>query len=231
MTTLFSARTPFVTGILLVALTSCSSLDQISTREQREQISTTERILIGNKSSVRNAVDQQDAKGALVFTNNSTGKIVLILYGDDPLDAWLRHIKATHSGPVTTLPLPSSISPTAAFIYAKSEIGKNELVLSSKFDEEVDRYYDLARTMTRLGSDIQDVRDITILLSISDKKQNESVLKLKATFEGLSVQFNDLVSQLRSLEQTEESSRNEIIAQLNTLAQEMDSIRRLIESM
>ncbi|MGR9539368.1 hypothetical protein [Rhizobium leguminosarum] len=221
----------FIAASLLAALTSCTSLDQISTREQTNQISKTERILVAHREDIRRSVDEQNTKGALIFTDNATGKIKSTFFGNDPLDAWLNHIKSTYSGPVTSLPLPSSISPTAAFIYSSKQLGRNELILSAKFDEDVNRYYDLARTMTRLGSDIQDVRDITVLLSISDKKQNESVLKLKETFEALAAKFGELTKQLASLEQAEETSRDDLISQLNALSQEMDNIRRLIESM
>lgn len=227
----FFASRNLIIIITAAALAGCSTLGQISTSEQKQQIAATERILVGQKARIREALDNESTKGALIFTENETKSIKLVLYGSSPLDAWINYMKRTHRGEVASLPLPSSISPTAAFIYASSEIGANELVLSAKFDEEVGSYYDLAKTMTRLGDDIQEIRDVTMLLNISDQKQNESVVKLKESFDALATNFDGLSANLASLEQLQASTRNEIVTQLNVLANEMETIRHLIESM
>ncbi|MER9724642.1 MULTISPECIES: hypothetical protein [unclassified Mesorhizobium] len=216
---------------LAVSLTSCASLDQISTDRQRREIASTASVLVANRNSIRAQVDAQSAKGALVFTDNERKSIKLVLFGNSPLEAWVKHVAATHKGPLSSLPLPSSVSPTAAFIYSSKEIGKNELSLSADFDEEVAYYYQLAGTMARLGSDVQDIRDIVILLTISDKKQNESVLKVKESFGRLATNFDSLASDLQFLQKLQSDTRAEILGDLNDLARQMEDIRKILESM
>ncbi|MQV88840.1 hypothetical protein GHK39_30660 [Sinorhizobium medicae] len=226
--------TPLTSLYLLTVLfsfTACASLDQTQSAQQAREISATKRVLVANKNTIRSEIDGSGGKGALVFTDNKAKTVKRVLVGNSPMDAWIRHVSATNKGAVTTLPLPSSISPTAAYIYSGNEIGQNVLIMAAEFDQDVSRYYDLSRTMTRLGSHVQELRDITILISMSDKKQNESVTSLKQSFESLSENISSLSSEFQSLQNMQETTRNEIMQTLSDLDAEMQKIKTLIEQM
>lgn len=212
-------------------LVGCSSIDQVSTDRQRQELSTAESIIVSNRKELRSNVDQSGEPGALVFTDNQKKTISKILYGSSPQDAWIRYVVATSPEQVSDLPLPSTVSPTAAFIYSKDVIGRSEIISTSSLDREISYRYDLSRTMHTIGEDIQQLRDMTILLSRADKQQKSGVVALKQSFDKTASDFNDLASRLQSLQSSQVSNRAELLGYLSTIETELSNIKALIASM
>lgn len=213
------------------SLAACTSLDRISTDTQRTEIKTTEYVLVENKDQIRTSVDTSGDIGALIFTDNKSGTLAATLPGRSPMDAWIRYVSGKYKGPMSELPLPSSISKTAAFVYADPHIARNELVLSANFDEDVRKYYDLARTMTRLGSDIQDLRDMTVLLSRSEKQQRSAIVKLSTSFDQINIRLSSLREKLEKLEIQQSQNQSDTLDELDVIAKDISQIKTLLEKL
>ncbi len=209
----------------------CASFEKTYTDDQRRDIRVAERVVLANRDSIRSRLDSQDKRGVLVFVDISKETLRLFSYGDTPLEAWMAHVKSLNPTDTTKLPLPSEISRASAFIYSAKHLGRNELLLNASFDGEVSLYYDLARSMSRLGNDIQDLRDITILLSESDKSQVENTKKLTKSFEDLSARTGQATSQLQRLTTLQESTRSQLMRSLSDLERDLERIERLIGAM
>jgi hypothetical protein len=209
----------------------CASFEKMYTDEQRRDIRIAEKVVIANREVIRPRLDSQDKRGVLVFVDVSKESLGLSSYGDTPLEAWMSYVKSLNPADTTKLPLPSEIARAGAFIYSAKYLGKNELLLSASFDGEVSLYYDLARSMSRLGNDIQDLRDITILLADSDKSQVENTKKLTKSFEDLSVRMGQVASQLQRLSTLQESTRSQLMQSLTGLERDLDRIESLIGAM
>lgn len=219
-------------GLIIVcsaSLVACASLDDLATYEQRAEIQRTTWVLVDNKDLIREAIDNKKTHGAIVFTNNVKGTVEKVLPGDSVLDAWIQFVVQTHSGPVDKLPLPSSISNSAAFVYAQDQSARNRLLSMAELDYEISRYYDLSRAMTQLGSDIQDLRDITILLSRSAKAHKRSVEQLHKSFQTLSTKFGALAEKLKSLQEAQTETKKELVKSFDDLNKQLVALEKLIK--
>lgn len=217
----------FVASVLL-SLSSCASVSALDSPYQRHLSSETTRAAVRFKSVARQAADQSTGRGALIFVDPQSGELKNSLLGNSPLDAWLKYAAAGKTTDLDKLPLPSSISPTAIFVFKSDEPGKTQIVYSASFDEEVKRYYDLSATMLRIGGAIQDLRDITILLSISDKKQNEALQKIQQDFKNLGQQVQGLTGKLQQLSADESHANLALSQQLNSLSKQLDQLQTQI---
>lgn len=214
--------------VLCSSLVGCANFEKTYTDDQRREIRTAEKVILANRDSIRSRLDSQEKRGVLIFVDVSKEELRLSSYGDTPLEAWMLHVKSLNPTDTTKLPLPSEVSRASAFIYSAKHLGRNEILLNSSFDGEVSLYYDLARSMSRLGNDIQDLRDVTILLAKSDKSQVENTKRLSESFEGLSARMGQVTSQLQRLTTIQESTRSEIMRSLSELERDLDRIERLI---
>lgn len=209
----------------------CANLDRMYTADQRQEIRTAEKLIVANRAFIRSQVDSQDKRGVLVFIDVSSESLPLFSYGDTPLEAWMSHVKSLNPTDTTKLPLPSEISRTSAFIYSAIYLGRNELILNASLDGEVSLYYDLARSMSRIGKDVQDLRDITIILAESDKDQFKNTKRLTKRFEELSSRMSQVGSQIQELTMLQESTRTQLMQSLSALQGELVHIEKLIGAM
>lgn len=223
------ALAPMTLG--LVMLGACASIERISTEQGRANSGETERVLYDNRAEILSFVNQSGKGGVLVFTENEAGTVKLMLPGDSPLEAWLSYASRGRSGSISSLPLPSQISPTVAYIYAGDQTAKNHLVSFRELDNDVKQYYGLSSAMSRIGSDMQDLRDIVILIGMSDQQQNDNVSKLHASFDTLSDNFDTLKRSLDDLTESQGDMRQDIMARLSDLGDEIERIGALIDQL
>ncbi|WP_298434083.1 hypothetical protein [Ottowia sp.] len=209
----------------------CAGFEKTYTDDQRREVRSAENLVIENIESIRSRLDSQDKRGALIFIDVPKKTLPIFLFGDTPLEAWLTYVKSLNLTDTTKLPLPSEVSRESAFIYSIKYLGKNEIFLNSTFDGEVLLYYDLLRSMSRIGGDIQDLRDITILLAESDKRQVENTKKLTNSFDGLSARMSNATNQLEKLTTLQESTRSQLMQSLSDLKRDLERIERLIGAM
>lgn len=215
----------------VLIVSGCSSLNGLSTPEQKNEIRDTENIALKNKEEIRSAADASPHGGVLVFVNSSEGTTSLIAQGSSPHDAWMRHVRSGNFTKFSEIPMPSSISRTAVYVPSGDRSGSPKVIHTNALDEEVRAQIDLAATMSRIGGDMQRLRDMTVLLAISDKKQNDSIAKLSENIDRMSESFSQLNGKFDALQGMQATTRAEIISDLNSLAVEIRGIKSIVESM
>jgi hypothetical protein len=211
-------------------LSGCVSFEKIATNGQRAVGRHATKVLVDHRSELRQAADTSEKRGVLVFVGDDGSQLVAIMPGNSPLDAWLSYVAQNYKGKnIESLPMPSSKARVGAFIYKEGQYADNEIIYSTKLDEDVSRHYDISSAMSRLGSDLQDLRDITILLSRSDRTQNENIGKVKLSFDRLSTRFEGLQSQLRDIREGGQDANAELDSKITKILSNIEQIQRKLD--
>jgi hypothetical protein len=198
---------------------------------QRGQYSSAAKVIRKNETEIRNFANLSAENGALVFIDTNNSSVKLMLPGDSPVDAWINYVSTTSPPQISALPLPSSQSNVAVFVYADTKLGKNAIIGATELDEDVKDYYEYAQVLTQLSGDMQDLRDITVLLSRSDTIQNESVATIRLKFEELSKSFNALSEQLKNVSDNQKSFSDGMNQQLARIQQQVKEIGDLVSKL
>jgi len=229
METTQSRQVTAVVGIsFLFVCTSCTSISSIDSPYQQHIASVATHTAVRWRLAAREAADKSSSRGALVFIDPATRQFKYSLPGNSPVDAWLRYAATSKATIVDDLPLPSSLTPTAIFVLKSSQAGTTRLVYTADLDNVVKERYDLSSALLRLGAAIQQLRDVTILLSLSDQKQNAAIKKISDDVAKLGENLGDLGERFQQLSRNEHDANSTLEGQLRDLSSQLDDLQNQI---
>ena len=218
-----------VVGVsFLMGCTSCASLSSIDSPYQRNLTSAATHAVLRSRLAARGAADKSPNGGALIFIEPTARRLKYSLPGDSPIDAWLRYAATSKATKVEDLPLPSSITPVAAFVPKATQAGTAQLIYTADLDTAVKEHYDLSSAILRFSAAIQQLRDVTVLLSLSDKKQNADIKRISDEFGRLGKGVEALAVRFGQLSGEQHDANTALESQLRSLSDQLDDLQSQI---